>query len=183
MELDTATNGNFKSRQTWKNLRSPELKKPDLQYESASKHSLPIIGTFVAKTSTQESEETHDIKYTVSEIPELDLLGRTATRELGISVDQALQDAEPCHALFSNLRADTKLQEKCKKLCTRFKDLWKLELGCLKDYEVEVKFKSNVLPIFRKARLVPFVMETDLEEEYQKGISMGVWETTQFCQF
>ena len=27
--------------------------------------SLPITGTFVAKTSTQESDEAHDIKYTV----------------------------------------------------------------------------------------------------------------------
>ena len=61
MELDTAKNGNFTSRQTWKDLSSPELEKPDLQYESASKHSLPITGTFVAKTSTQESEEAHDI--------------------------------------------------------------------------------------------------------------------------
>ena len=119
----------------------------------------------------------------MSKIPELNLLGRTATKELGISVDQALQDAEPCHAVFSNLRADTKLQEKCKKLCTRFRDLWKPELGCLKDYELEVKFKSIAQPIFRKARPVPFAMEADLEEEYQKGISKGVWETTQFCQF
>ena len=79
MELDTATNGNFISRQTWKDLGSPELEKHDLQYESESKHSLPIIGTFVAKTSTQESEEEHDIKYTVSEIPELNLLEQTAT--------------------------------------------------------------------------------------------------------
>ena len=68
-----ATNGNFVSKQTWEHLGSPELQKPDLQYESASKHNLPIIGTFVAKTSTQESEEAHDIKYTVSEIPELNL--------------------------------------------------------------------------------------------------------------
>ncbi|XP_065060439.1 uncharacterized protein K02A2.6-like [Rhopilema esculentum] len=183
MELDTATNGNFISKQTWKDLGSPNLQKPDLHYESASKHSLPIIGTFVAKTSTQESEETRDIKYTVSEIPELDLLGRTATKELGISVDQALNDVESCHAVFSNLKADIKLQEKCKKLCNEFKDLWKPELGCLKGYELEVKFKPNVQPIFRKARPVPFAMEADLEEEYQKGITKGVWEATQFCQF
>ena len=143
MELDTATNGNFISKQTWKHLGSPELQKPDLQYESASKHNLPIIGAFVAKTSTQESEEAHDIKYTVSEIPELNLLGRTATKELGISVDQALQDAEACHAVFSNLKADTTLHEKCKMLCIEFKELWKPELGCLKDFELEVKFKSN----------------------------------------
>ena len=156
---------------------------PDLQYESASKHSLPIIGTFVAKTSIQESEEVHDIKYTVSEIPELNLLGQTATKELGIPVDQALQDAEPCRAVFSNLKADTKLQEKCKKLCIEFKDLWKPDLGCLKDYELEVKFKSNAQPIFRKARQVSFALEADLEEEYKKGITTGVRETTQFGQF
>eukprot|EP00795_Rhopilema_esculentum_P007931 gene7931-biopygen9137 len=129
------------------------------------------------------AEETRDIKYTVSEIPELNLLGRTATKELGISVDQALNDVESCHAVFSNLKADIKLQEKCKKLCNEFKDLWKPELGCLKDYELEVKFKPNVQPIFRKARPVPFAMEADLEEEYQKGITKGVWEATQFCQF
>ena len=83
-------------------------------------------------------------------------------------MDQALQDSEPCHAVFSNLRADTKLQEKCKKLCTRFKDLWKPEFGGLKDYELKVKFKSYAQPIFRKARPVPFAMEADLEEEFQK---------------
>ena len=183
MELDTATNGNFISTQTWTHLGSPELQRPDLKYESASKHNLPIISTFVAKTSTQESEEAHDIKYTVSKIPELNLLGRTATKELGISVDEALQDAEACHAVFSNLKADTTLQEKCKKLCIDFKELWKRELGCLKDVELEVQFKSNAQPIFRKARPVPFALEADLEEEYQKGTTKGVWETTQFCHF
>eukprot|EP00795_Rhopilema_esculentum_P015029 gene15029-biopygen4633 len=98
MELDSATNGNFISKQTWKDLGSPKLQKPDLHYESASKHGLPII-------------------------------------------------------------------------------------GCLKDNELEVKFKPNAQPIFRKARPVPFAMEADLEEEYQKGETKQVWEATQFCQF
>ena len=119
----------------------------------------------------------------MSEIPELNLLGQTATKELGISVDHALNDVESCHAVFSNLKANIKLQEKCKKLCNEFKDLWKPELGCLKDFELEIKFKPNVQPIFRKARPVPFAMEADLEEEYKKGITKGVWEATQFCQF
>ena len=177
LELDTATNGNFISRQTWKDLGSPELQKPDLHYQSASKHNLPIIGTFVAKTSPQESGETHDIKYTVSEIPELNLLGRTANKELGICMDQAIQHAEACHAVFSNLKADTKLQQECKQLCTEFKDLWKPELGCLKDFELKVKFKPNVQPIFMKAKPFPFAMGADLEEEYQKGILKGVNHT------
>ena len=117
-------------------MGSSELQKPGLQYESASKHSLPIIGTFVARTTTQESEEVHDIKYTESEIPELNLLGGTATKELGMSEEQALHDTEPCHAVFINIRTDNKLQEKFKKMCIELKDLWKPELGCLKDYEL-----------------------------------------------
>ena len=98
-------------------------------------------------------------------------------------MDQSLQDTEACHAIFCNLKADTKLQEKCKKLGTEFKDLWKPELGCLKDYELEVKFKSNAQANFRKARPVLFALEANLEEEYLKGITKGVWETTTFCQF
>ena len=49
IKLDTATGGNFISRQTWKDMGSPELEKPDLQYESASTQSLSIIGTYKTK--------------------------------------------------------------------------------------------------------------------------------------
>ena len=50
--------------------------------------SLPITGTFVAKTSTQESDEAYDIKYTVQKIPELKMLRRAATKEAYYSLQQ-----------------------------------------------------------------------------------------------
>ena len=74
---------------------------------------------------------------------ELNLLGQICTYEVGISADPAFQDAEARYIVSSNLTANTKLEEKCKKLCSKCKDLWKLELGCLTHYELKVKFKHN----------------------------------------
>ena len=159
MELDTATTGNFISRQYWEELGCPALNNSNWRYESASKHDLPICGTFVSKVVSQDSKEPHDVQFTVSEVPDHNLLGRIATKQLGISVDKVLESAGTCNAVFSYLQADIQLQERCRSLCDEFQDLWKPELGCLKDVELEVKFKDNVQPIFRKARPVPFAMD------------------------
>jgi hypothetical protein len=40
----------------------------------------------------------------------------------------------------------------CKGLCEEFPDLFKQELGCLEGFELEVKFKEDAAPIFRKPR-------------------------------
>lgn len=183
MELDTATTGNFISKQYWEDLGSPALDNSIWRYESASKHDLPIMGSFVGKAATQGSTEQHDVQFTVSEIPDLNLLGRIATKQLGISVDKVLNAAEPCNAVFSELKADKKLQERCRALCDEFPNLWKQELGCLKDFELEVKFKDNARPIFRKARPVPFAMEEAMEEKYEEGIAKDIWEYTQFNDY
>ena len=50
MELDTATTGNFVSLPVWKQLGNPKLDDVRHRYESASKHNLPVLGTFMAET-------------------------------------------------------------------------------------------------------------------------------------
>ena len=42
----------------------------------------------------------------------------------------------------------TSLQKASKHFCQEFPDLFKPELGCLKDFELEVKFKPKARPIF-----------------------------------
>jgi len=180
LELDTATPGNFISRDYWKELGSPALDKPTRRYESASNHEVPVIGTFVGKTSTEGSEDHNELHYNVTETSDLNLLGRTAMKRMGISVDAVLNATEPCHAVFSHLKEDMDLQDKCRAVCKEFPDLWKPELGCLKDFELEVKFKENAEPVFRKSRPVPFSMEDDLEKAYEEGTRKGIWEPTKF---
>ena len=50
------------------------------------------------------------------------------------------------------------LQRDCQKLCDEFPDLFKPELGCLNDFELEVKLKADAVPVFHKARPVPLLL-------------------------
>jgi hypothetical protein len=183
MELDTATTGNFISKECWEDLGRPELDKPVKRYESASNHEVPVLGTFVREASAGGSEDHTEIQFNVTESSDLNLLGRTAMKQMGISVDEVLNATEPCYAVFSHIKTDTKLRDRCRAVCEEFPDLWKPELGCLKDFELEVKFKEDAQPVFRRARQVPFAMEEDLEKAYEEGIASGIWEPTKFNDY
>ena len=43
-------------------------------------------------------------------------------------------------------------QERCAKLCENFRHLFKLELGSLKDFELEIEYKDSAKPKFCKPR-------------------------------
>ena len=90
MELDTATTGNVVSLPVWKLQAKLRLDDVRHRYESASKHNLPVLGTFVAQTKHPVTGEQSSIPYIVTKIPDLKLLGRNAIQTLGISVDNAL---------------------------------------------------------------------------------------------
>ena len=93
----------------------------------------------------------HNIHFIVSDVPDLNLLGHTATKGMGISVDKLLNATQPCNAVFSHLKADTQLRDKCRLLCNQCPDLLKYELGCLTDCNLDIKFKENSQPIVCKA--------------------------------
>ena len=76
MELDTATTGNFVSLPVWKQLGKPKLDDVRHRYESASKHNLPVLGTFMAETKDPVTGKQSSNPYIVTKIPDLNLLGR-----------------------------------------------------------------------------------------------------------
>ena len=90
MKLDTATTGNFVSLPVWKQLGKRTLGDVKHRYESASKHDLPVLGTFDGRTKDPNSGNESLIPYIVTEISDLNLFGRNAIQTLGISVDSAL---------------------------------------------------------------------------------------------
>ena len=193
MELDTATSGNFVSKPIWKQLGRPKLDDVRHRYESASKHDLPVLGTFQGQTKDPKTGKESSIPYIVTEIPDLNLLGRNAIQMLGISVDNALglksieshvksEDVKTVHPETSNA-SYASLQRDCLKLCEKFPDFFKDELGCLKDLELEVEFKSDAKPVFHKARPVPFAIRDDLAKGYEEGIAKGIWKPVQFNNY
>nr|KAG5691288.1 hypothetical protein BaRGS_017254 [Batillaria attramentaria] len=193
MELDTATTGNFVSVPVWKQLGKPKLNDVTHRYESASKHDLPVLGTFKGQTKDPVTGKQSSIPYIDTKIPDLNLLGRNAIQALGISVDNALglksiesqvksEGAKESHPKTSST-AYASLQQDCHTLCDKFPDLFKEELGCLKDFELEIKFKSDAKPVFHKARPVPFALRDDLTKGYEEGIAKGVWKPVQFNDY
>nr|KAG5695678.1 hypothetical protein BaRGS_022355 [Batillaria attramentaria] len=193
MELDTATTGNFVSVPVWKQLGKPKLDDVTHRYESASKHDLPVLGTFMGQTKDPVTGKQSSIPYIVTKIPDLNLLGRNAIQALGISVDNALglksiesqvksEGAKESHPKTSSTTYAS-LQKDCHTLCDKFPDLFKEELGCLKNFELEIKFKSDAKPVFHKARPVPFALRDDLTKGYEEGIAKGVWKPVQFNDY
>ena len=83
--------------------------------------------------------------------------------------------------IFDELKPDLVLQYSCRQLCQEFPDLFKPELGCLKAFQLEVKFKPDAQPIFCRPRVVPFAIQDDLCQAYDARIAGGVWQPTQFC--
>ena len=190
-EVDTGAAKSFCSEHVWTKLGKPALTPTTHRYQAATGHPLPVKGTFktTAKVHNQPGME-HSVQFTVTSCPKLNLLGRDAILEMGIDVTSLMAnsnatDSNKCnvHAVSDSLQPDKELQKACQQLCTEFPDVFKPELGCLKDFQLEVKFKPDAKPVFCKPRTVPFAIQEDLNQAYDAGIAKGVWKPTDFNSY
>ena len=93
--------------------------------------------------TTEDGDANYQIlPFTVTD--QLDILGTNAINSLQLTIRN-----NPVKVHVDNIRtirSHQHLQESCLQICKEFPDLWKPELGCLKDYSLEVKFKTDVTP-------------------------------------
>ena len=171
-EVDTGAGDNFCSEDVWCDLGKPSLSPATGRYEVANGQPLPTLGIFstVVTLQGEESSGGKTVEFTVTKVP-----------HLSPRVDKV--DTSTIRPIFSDLKPDQALQKACKHLCQEFPDLFKPELGCLKDFQLEVKFKPDAKPIFCKPRVVPFAIQEDLCQAYDAGIARGVWLPTQFNDY
>eukprot|EP00731_Ephydatia_muelleri_P005288 Em0002g1464a len=156
---------------------------PQIQQVIQGVFSIPVV----LQDSTSSSTP---LTFTVTKVPCLNLLGRDAIIKLGINVSALMglpvnikQNICPVRPISQELKPDMALQEECRQLCQEFPDLFKAELGCLKDFELDVKFKADAKPVFCKPRVVPFAIHEDLSIAYDAGIARGVWQSVQFNNY
>ena len=112
-------------------LRKPELQESYQPFELASQHELPVLGTVTLQAETEDSQLS--LGFNVTELPELNLLRRNAIKQLGILVENLMQQIIPgsstvCRAVFEDLEPDVKLQNECRKSCEEFPDVFKPEV-------------------------------------------------------
>ena len=61
--------------------------------------------------------------------------------------------------------------------------MFKQELGCLKDFNLEIAFKPDAKPVFHKPQKVFEALQEDLNAAYQAVIQKGVWLPTSFNEW
>ncbi|KAL5488608.1 hypothetical protein EMCRGX_G017577 [Ephydatia muelleri] len=197
-QVDTGAGDNFCSMEVWTKLGKPPLTPTTNRYEVANGQPLLTLGTFEAAVSLLEkgsTTRTENIFFTVSKVSRLNLLGRDAIVQLRINLPALLgissvlpptKESDRSNAVFpilQDLKPDVALQEACQRVCQDFPDLFKPELGCLKDLQLEIQFKPDSKPLFCKPRVVPFALQEDLTQAYDVGIAKGVWRPAQFNSY
>ena len=184
-EVDTGSRDSFCSKDIWKKIGKPNLFPSSCDYVSITNGNIPVIGTFTAQVSMDNcSTNKATLSFNVCEY-NCNLLGRKATRELNIDLNHLLrkQQWRSVKAVKEEQSSDKALEDACKKVCAEFPELFKEELGCLKDFELDIKFKADAKPVFCKPRTVPYAILEDLNLAYDAGIRKGVWEPTTFCEY
>ena len=144
---------------------------------------MPIKGSFIANVFYPASSKHANCTFLVSNSPELNLLDRSAIKTFDVSVDNLLFSSQVNTISISgeakpNLQW---LQKKCETLCQQYSDVFKQELGVLRDYELEIEFKPDAKPVFKRPRSVPFAMLEDLSHALDADTTKGIWTPTQFC--
>ena len=81
--------------------------------------------------------------------------------QLGVDLSQKLQESQKIYSIQKEEKHTNNVQTKCQDLCQKFKELFQPGLGCLKDCELEIKFKEEALTCSGK---VPFAIMEDLNQ-------------------
>ena len=127
-----------------------------------------VLGTFNTKAASDPAIHQGILTSTfnLTTLPQLNLLGPTAI----VLWTRPCTDQESTPALtmmfysahYMSHRFLLTSRSACLydiRLCTDFLELFKLKMGCLKEFDLEIKFKQDAKPVFCKPR-TPFVVAT-----------------------
>ena len=189
-EIDSGASDTFCCEATWQTLGKPILQPVSVQYQVAEGSPLPVVGQFQSTASIDGKSPDVTFPVIVTKVPNLNLLGRLAMMKLKLTnltdhFRENLSCAESTATIehVTTTGPENSLDAACIQLCGEFPTLFESTLGCLKDFSLDIRFKPEAKPIFKKPRPVPFSILQDLNEAYEAGIKRGVWELTDFNSY
>ena len=189
-EIDSGASDTFCCEATWQTLGKPTLQPVTIRYQVAEGSPLPVVGQFQSTASIDGKSPDVTFPVIVTKVPNLNLLGRLAMMKLKLTnltdhFRENLSCAESTATIehVTTSGPENSLDAACIQLCGEFPTLFESTLGCLKDFSLDIRFKPEAKPIFKKPRPVPFSILQDLNEAYEAGIKRGVWELTDFNSY
>ena len=189
-EIDSGASDTFCCEATWQTLGKPILQPVSVQYQVAEGSPLPVVGQFQSTACIDGKSPDVTFPVIVTKVPNLNLLGRLAMMKLKLTnladhFREHLSCAESTATIehVTTTGPENSLDAACIQLCGEFPTLFESTLGCLKDFSLDIRFKPEAKPIFKKPRPVPFSILQDLNEAYEAGIKRGVWDLTDFNSY
>ena len=180
----------FAVKRRGKRWVNPLLQPVSVQYQVAEGSPLPVVGQFQSTASIDGKSPDVTFPVIVTKVPNLNLLGRLAMMKLKLTnltdhFRENLSCAESTATIehVTTTGPENSLDAACIQLCGEFPTLFESTLGCLKDFSLDIRFKPEAKPIFKKPRPVPFSILQDLNEAYEAGSKRGVWELTDFNSY
>ena len=167
-EIDSGASDTFCCEATWQTLGKPTLQPVTIRYQVAEGSPLPVVGQFQSTASIDGKSPDVTFPVIVTKVPNLNLSCAESTATI-----EHVTTTGP----------ENSLDAACIQLCGEFPTLFESTLGCLKDFSLDIRFKPEAKPIFKKPRPVPFSILQDLNEAYEAGIKRGVWELTDFNSY
>ena len=99
-------------------------------------------------------DKGEQLQFTVTTIPHLNLFGTDSIATSENSFDSMTNKnlcnnmKETVHHVSNRVKHNTTLQSACEQMCQDFPDAFKPDLGCLRDFELDIRFKNDTKTIF-----------------------------------
>ena len=150
MELDTGASVSLVSEETWKQqLKEIPLQDTDIKLRTYTGESITVLGQALVRVTYEKQEAQLPLLVVPGNGPSL--LGRNWLKLIRLNWPVIKK---------VSLELDT--------LLSKYKDLFKEELGTVQNYEVKLHVKSEASPKFCKARAVPYALKEPIERELER---------------
>ena len=161
-EIDSGASDTFCCEATWQTLGKPTLQPVTIRYQVAEGSPLPVVGQFQSTASIDGKSPDVTFPVIVTKVPNLNLLGRLAMMKLKLTNLLSCAESTATIEHVTTTGPENSLDAACIQLCGEFPTLFESTLGCLKDFSLDIRFKPEAKPIFKKPRPVPFSILQDL---------------------
>ena len=150
MELDTGASVSLVSEETWqRQLHEIPLQETDVRLRTYTGESITVLGQALVKVVYGEQEAKLPVLVVPGDGPSL--LGRNWLKLIRLNWPEIKK---------VSLELDT--------LLSKYKNLFKEELGTVQNYQVKLHVKSEAPPKFCKARAVPHALKEPIERELER---------------
>ena len=163
-EIDSGASDTFCCEATWQTLGKPTLQPVTIRYQVAEGSPLPVVGQFQSTASIDGKSPDVTFPVIVTKVPNLNLLGRLAMMKLKLTnltdhFRENLSSAESTATIehVTTTGPENSLHAACIQLCGEFPTLFE------SDFSLDIRFKPEAKPIFKKPRPVPFSIFTKQE--------------------